>query len=65
MLKKRMSHAVRKGAVDDAVTRNEDAVKGGERLTDSITGSLRVEGYDVKREEVAEAVQQIVGRHKP
>ncbi|GHF86968.1 hypothetical protein GCM10017782_25390 [Deinococcus ficus] len=51
--------------MDDAVTRNEDAVKGGERLTDSITGSLRVEGYDVKREEVAEAVQQIVGRRKP
>jgi len=30
-----------------------------ERLVDSITGSLRVEGYDIKREDVARRVQQL------
>lgn len=53
MVRKRMSNAVKKAVTDNAL-----ALKGGERLTDSITGSLRIEGYNVKREDVEKAVTE-------
>lgn len=54
MAKKVMSTSVKRSAI----TGRFMVAKGRERLTDSITGSLRVEGYAVKREAVAKAVSQ-------
>lgn len=49
-----MSKTVQRSAISGRFTTK----RGIERLTDSVTGSLRVEGYAVKREVVARAVAQ-------
>jgi len=54
MAKKTMAASVLKRS---AKTRAFAATHNQQRLTDSITGSLRVEGYDVKRETVAALVR--------
>lgn len=53
MAKKTMAASVKRSAKTGAFV----AARNQQRLTDSITGSLRVEGYDVKRETVAALVR--------
>lgn len=54
MKKKQMSITVKRSTVNGRFK----STKGGERLRESIVGSLRVEGYEVEHEKVAEVLSQ-------
>lgn len=52
--RKKMATTIKRSVTSASLTR----AAGRERLTDSVTGSLRVEGYAVKRDAVSEAVNK-------